>query len=185
MRWLAVPAAIILLCYPVVVYFGSDWLEPRILSLLIVSLWLVRTIVMAKSKVQRSLIIIACCLAALLLWQLNSERLLLFLPAIINLMLAAFFSYTLIVRPTLPARMAARSFEGELPPAVLRYTTAVTCVWIGFFLLNASVATWTALGASREAWVLYNGLIAYFLVAALFAAEYGYRRLVYMKRHGL
>jgi uncharacterized membrane protein len=58
-----------------------------------------------------------------------------------------------------------------LAPAGVRYTRRLTLVWCNFFFLNGSVAAYTALAASRETWVLYNGLVAYVLIGALLAGE--------------
>src|SRR5690606_27017397 len=106
-------------------------------------------------------------------------------PALINLAGAAVFAYSLLFPPTLPARLAARDYGEVLPPPVLCYTTWVTRLWVVFFLLNGLVAAMLALFASRELWMLYNGLLAYMAVAALFAGEYAYRTLVFRKRHSL
>lgn len=185
MRLLAVCAALVLLLYPFAVYFGGYWLQPRTLGLLVAAVWMLRAIVLAKSHRQRALLIVACALVALVLWRLNSELLLLLFPAFINLAGAAVFAYTLLFPPTLPARLAARDYGEVLPPAVLCYTTWVTRLWVVFFLLNGLVAALLALFASRELWMLYNGLLAYMAVAALFAGEYAYRTLVFRKRHSL
>lgn len=185
MRWLAALAAVLLLLYPFMVYFGTRWVEPRTLGLIIAGVWMLRVIVLAKSVGQRLLLLSACALAALLLWRLNSELLLLLLPALINIAFAAVFAYTLLYPPTLPARMAGRDFDGELPPPVLWYTTVVTWVWTIFLLANAVVATYIALFASREWWALYNGFLAYLAIVALFVLEYSYRRWVFMRKHNL
>jgi uncharacterized membrane protein len=53
----------------------------------------------------------------------------------------------------------------------VRYTRRVTEVWCAFFVLNAAAAAYTAIYATREAWALYNGVIAYVLMGTLFVAE--------------
>src|SRR5690606_11287252 len=120
------------------------------------------------------------------LWYANSELLLRLMPAGINLVCAAYFAFGLSNPPALPTRMAAlhhRVAPGDLPAPLVRYTTGVTRVWVGFFILNAAVSAIVALIGSREIWALYNGLIAYLAVAGLFAAEYAYRRLVFYKNN--
>ena len=47
-----------------------------------------------------------------------------------------------------------------------------------FFILNGSIAAWSALFASREVWAIYNGGVAYLLMGALFAGEWLFRRHV-------
>lgn len=185
MRLLAVSAALLLLFYPFAVYFGIHWLEPGTLGLLVAGLWALRALVLANTPQRRALIACACALVALGVWWLNSEMLLLLLPAFIHLAGAALFAGGLFFPPTVPARLAAREYGLPLPPPVLWYTTWVTRIWVVFFLLNAAVAATLALRGSRELWVLYNGLLAYVAVAALFAGEYAFRRLVFRRRHSL
>ncbi|BFM21755.1 COG4648 family protein [Gilvimarinus japonicus] len=185
MRGLGVVIALLLLLYPLLVYFGTQWLEPRWLGLLFASVYLLRLIVVARRCWQRLLLIGAMFLGAGILWWVNSETLLKLLPVFINLGLASYFAYTLWCPPSIPTRVATLEYHGNLPPVVERYTIAITRLWCGFFIVNASVALATALFFSREVWTLYNGLIAYIAIGLLFAFEYGYRILIFHKKHGL
>ena len=72
----------------------------------------------------------------------------------------------------------ARLREHVITERIRRYTHHVTCVWIVFFLLNGSASAWTALWGSREQWMLYNGVISYGLIAALFGLEFLLRQRV-------
>jgi uncharacterized membrane protein len=45
-------------------------------------------------------------------------------------------------------------------------------------VVNGALAAYTAVFASREAWALYNGVIAYLLMGGLFAGERLLRRRV-------
>ncbi len=54
----------------------------------------------------------------------------------------------------------------------------MTLVWSIFFVVNGSVAAATALWASDEIWVLYNGFIAYLLIGTLAAGEWLLRQRV-------
>src|SRR6185436_7648546 len=49
-------------------------------------------------------------------------------------------------------------------------------IWCLFFALNGSTALLLALAAPLAWWTLYNGLIAYLLIGALFATEWILRR---------
>jgi uncharacterized membrane protein len=68
--------------------------------------------------------------------------------------------------------------EPDLPPFAVIYTRRVTGVWCGFFVLNGSLALATALWASNQVWALYNGLLAYVMMGALFGGEWLVRRRV-------
>lgn len=184
MRVLAVLIAAALLLYPLLVYMGGRWLEPRYLGLIALSLFLLRGVMVSRSKLMRLALLASGVLLAFLLWWLNSATLLLLVPAFINAAMAVVFGYSLVNPPTIPARIARR-FEGELTPRVERYTTQVTRLWLALFCFNGTVAAITALGASRELWLLYNGVIAYVLVGLLFAGEYSYRQFVIKKHNAL
>ena len=107
----------------------------------------------------------------------NSEALLLLYPASMSASMLIVFGATLFNPPTMVERFA-RLREPDLPEQSVRYTRRVTEAWCVFFVCNGAIAVYTALYASREAWALYNGLIAYLLMGALFAGERLVRRRV-------
>ena len=82
----------------------------------------------------------------------------------------ALFAASLYRPPSLIERLA-RLREPDLPPEGVRYTRRVTQLWCLFFVLNGSVALYTALFTSLATWTLYNGFIAYLLMGTLFAVE--------------
>jgi uncharacterized membrane protein len=182
MRWLALVAGGALLVYPFWIYWGSRWLEPRVLGLALVAVWTLRMIWLMRHPLKRALALGGLVACALLFWFSNSERLLLLTPALINVGLALGFAWGLYHPPTLPARMARR-YHGYLTPEIEKYTNQITCLWIGFFCVNAGISVFTVLSNDREHWLLYNGLISYFLIGALAAGEYAYRHLVFFKKH--
>lgn len=98
-------------------------------------------------------------------------------PVAVNAVLLAVFATSLYHPPCVVERLARRQ-EPDLSAAGVRYTRRVTGVWCGFFLVNGSLALWTALDADLALWTLYNGAIAYALGAALFAAEWCIRQRV-------
>jgi uncharacterized membrane protein len=54
----------------------------------------------------------------------------------------------------------------------------VTFAWCAFFIGNGAIALYTAMFASFASWTLYNGLIAYLLIGAMFGGELLTRRRV-------
>lgn len=188
MRGLNLLAGVVLVLYPLMVYLGMQWFEPAVLGLIVVGIYLFRTLLKANQHWQRGGLIMAGAVLAAVFWYTNSELLLRLLPAGINLSLALVFAAGLIWPPTLPARMAAlhRGVPySDLPPPVRHYTSWVTRLWVVFFVFNAGVSVLTAWVGSRELWALYNGFVSYLIVGVLFAGEYGYRRLIFYKKHGL
>ncbi len=101
----------------------------------------------------------------------GSAQAMLYYPALVNLVLLTMFAHSLFYPPAVITRLA-RIKEPELSVAGVRYTRNVTVVWSVFFLLNGSVAIYTAIWTTVETWTLYNGLVAYVLMGALFAGEW-------------
>jgi len=169
--------------YPIAIYCALLWFEPRVIAAVLVIALLLRrprvtlAFVSGFSWVSHAVIVAAVGLsigAALA----NDETLLRLYPAGVSLALLTVFALSLWSPPTVIERLA-RLGRGvaELPPDAVRYTRHVTEVWCGFFALNAAVAIWSAVAASREVWALYNGFLAYVAMCVLFFGERVVRRL--------
>lgn len=98
-------------------------------------------------------------------------------PVFVNLGALSYFAWTIRHPPSAVERIA-RLTEPELPDYAVAYIRRVTAVWCAFFVVNGTVALYTALWASLEVWTLYNGLLAYLMMGVLFAGEYLFRRRV-------
>lgn len=168
------------LVYPLTIFFGLQLLEPRFVALLLAGALLLRwrrdarRFLAGLSGVHLGVFAALFGLAALTAFT-NSEALLRLYPAAMNAGFLLTFGLSLRFPPTMIERFA-RLREPELPAAGVRYAHRVTQIWCGFFVINGALALWTALYASREAWELYNGLIAYLMMGALFALEWLWRR---------
>jgi len=109
-------------------------------------------------------------------------------PVMVSAVLLGVFGASLWRGPTVIERIARLS-EPDLPPAAIAYTRKVTLAWCAFFVANGAIAAATALWASEQVWVLYNGLLSYVLVGLFFAAEWLLRqrlraRLAALPSHG-
>jgi len=91
-------------------------------------------------------------------------------PAFMNAAMLLAFAQTLWRPPSMIERFA-RLVEPDLPESGVRYTRAVTWVWVAFFALNGAAAAYTAVYSSWTIWTLYNGAIAYIGIAVLFVCE--------------
>lgn len=179
--------ALLVLAYPLAVYFGLLYLPPRSVALAVAALfslrlWLMRRRLSAQAGLQlypAFALAIACALASVVLGHAGALRL---IPVIINASGLVAFAFTLWKPPSMIERFA-RLAEPELPDSAIAYTRRVTWVWCGFFVVNGSIALYTALYASLAQWTLYNGLIAYVLMGLLFGVEYAVRLRV-KARHG-
>ena len=143
--------------YPLAVYYGLQHVSPRIMAAALAAIIGLRLL----ADRQRRFLPVGLVL-------LISLR---FYPVLVNLVMLGLFSWTLLFPPSLIERLA-RLKEPDLPPSGVRYTRRVTQVWCGFFVLNGSIAAYTALYSSLATWTLYNGLISYLLMGALFGGEF-------------
>ena len=170
--------AILILAYPAVVFYGLRYLDLKIVGLAAGAIFVARFLLMGRRNTATTLLVtvvgVAACLLALLSNQVLFMR---FVPAMINTALAGAFLLSLYRPPSMIERFA-RLIDPELPAEAIGYTATVTKVWIGFFVFNGSIAVYTSMFSSLEIWALYNGLIAYMLMALLFSAEYVVRTVV-------
>jgi uncharacterized membrane protein len=176
MKAVAIAGGCLAVAYPFAVYFGLDAFEPRHLAFVIVLAALGR-VASARRYFGRSdlaIVAVTAVLAGAIAWS-NSELLLRFYPVVISLGLLAAFGHTLRRPPSMIERFA-RLREPHVGAAGIAYTRRVTQVWCVFFAMNASIALYTAVAASRETWLLYNGFISYLLLGVLYAGEWLVRR---------
>jgi uncharacterized membrane protein len=172
--------ALLALAYPVLVYVGLLHFPPKWVGMGIVILLILRLLLLQKkmrreftAEMRRSLlpaILLAICCAMASVF-LNHAGALKLIPVVINLACLIGFAGTLRHPPSMIERFA-RLKEPQLSDTAIAYTRQVTKVWCGFFILNGSIAFFTALFADLSIWTLYNGLIAYILMGLLFAGEY-------------
>ncbi|AZN36304.1 hypothetical protein [Iodobacter ciconiae] len=165
---------ILTLAYPALIYLGMSHFQPRWLALLLVAMALTRAL-LTKDKIW----LIAASGAALLAvisFMSNQLMPLKLYPVLINAVLCAAFALTLAYPPSAIERLA-RLREPDLPESGILYTRRVTQVWCGFFIFNGCAALITAFW-SDAAWAIYNGLIAYLLMGALFLGEWIIRQRI-------
>lgn len=171
---------IILALYPLVVYFGIRSFPPSFFGILLGILVLLRFRILEPEErsvaLPVTLLLVAYAVASTIL---GSTRMLLYYPVLINTILCVVFGLSLRQEEALLLRIV-RARNIPLSARAPTYLNRLTAVWTVFFALNALAALWTTT-ASFETWTLYNGLIAYFLVAALVAIEWVFRQY-YKKR---
>ncbi|HAG19441.1 MAG TPA: hypothetical protein DCK80_10225 [Pseudomonas sp.] len=163
------------LAYPFAVYFGIEHLSPRVFAALLGALWLARLLSSARAASRgTAAVALLFCLALALL---DDDVLLRWYPVLINAAMLALFAGSLFVGMPVIERLA-RLQEPDLAEAGVRYTRQVTKVWVGFFVINGTIAAALTLWAPLAWWTLYNGLIAYLLMGLLFAGEWLVRQRV-------
>ena len=158
--------------YPIVAsvvvrYFGPGWVLAALIALIVAR----SSLGFARQTPATLTIGLVCVAAALLLVALyNRELSVRLYPAFMNASMLMSFALTLVRGPSMIERFA-RLIEPALPPSGVRYTRAVTWMWVLFFLINSLIAAWTAVYATWAQWTLYNGVIAYAAIGVLFVGE--------------
>lgn len=157
------------LLYPLAVYAGLERFEPRWLALMLFAL------AFARASVNRERMWLAAALGSAVLvvaaFVANSALPLKLYPVLVNAGMLTVFATSLRFPPCVVERMARLS-NPNLDQDGVAYARKVTWIWCGFFVFNGAVALTTALYANDATWALYNGLIAYVLMALLFAGEW-------------
>jgi uncharacterized membrane protein len=116
----------------------------------------------------------AIVLALVSMWR-GSSKAMLYYPVLVNAAMLLLFGSSLAFPPTIVERIA-RFRHPHLPERRRLHTRRVTVAWCIFFVGNGAAALYTATFASFDTWALYNGLIAYVLIGAMFAGELLTRR---------
>lgn len=175
-RLLKVTAVCVSLAYPFIVYWGSQAFSPAFLLPVLLFVLGLRWIIGGNLHERR---IVVCSALMLLLvmsfWGYMAG--LKFYPVLMNLGFLTVFAGSLFSEQTVVERIA-RIREPDLSSDGVRYTRKVTQVWCGFFLANGLAAALTALYASDEIWLFYNGFLAYILIATLASVEWLVRKRV-------
>lgn len=175
-------AVALLAAYPLLVYFGLQAFAPRVLVVLLLLIAALRWLAWDGQEKGFLLYWLAAVFLVVLATLVSGSDLgLLLYPVLMNLVFLTFFAISLHRPPTVVEAIARRQ-HGELPAEAVAYTRKVTVVWCLFFAANGGVSLYTAF-LSHEAWVLYNGLIAYILIALLMAGEYLVRRRKMSQAH--
>jgi uncharacterized membrane protein len=163
------------LAYPLALWAALAWAGPRAAGALVLAALAARARRLWRraepAERRRALVpALAAGLPALVAVASGDPRLLLYLPALVNLGLLFGFARTLRRGPPL-VETIARLQVGELSAAEVRYCRTVTWVWCAFFAANAVLSAGLALRASLAAWALWTGALSYAAVALLFTAE--------------
>jgi uncharacterized membrane protein len=178
-KLLAVLNAVLVVSYPLAVYYGLLHFSARSLGLLLMGMMLPGLLIKFRSARREDLLVVArvplLVLSVVALSAVfNDKRFVLSMPVLINL--ALLYTFASSLRGTPMVERFARMQDPALGPEQVRYCRSVTVVWCCFFVLNAALSGGLALFASLAAWALYTGLIAYILMGVLGASEYVVRK---------
>ena len=179
---LSVVVAGALMLYPLLMYVGETRLGVQWMAVGVIAVCLLRLGVTrfgapradARSVFGTRELFLICCgaiaLALVSIWR-GSPTALFYYPVLVNGVLLIVFGASLSSAQTVVERIA-RLRHKELPNEAIPYLRRVTAAWCVFFISNGAIALYTATTSSFETWALYNGLIAYLLIGAMFAGEF-------------
>jgi uncharacterized membrane protein len=166
----------VLALYPLLVYFGLRHFGAVWIAAVLIVICALRFVVLRSSGAPAggaTQVWLLCgggvTLAVISILRRSADAIL-YYPVVMNAGMLFVFAHSLAYPPTIVERIA-RLRTPELPPAGVRYTRGVTIAWIVFFVCNGSIALYTALFSSFGTWALYNGAVAYALIAAMFGGE--------------
>jgi uncharacterized membrane protein len=179
---------LLLLGYPLLVYFALGFAPPRAVALFTLGLVVARLAFASPGRLwtrARAFAPIAAAFAlpGLVTLVLGDPLCLLLAPALFNFAMLAVFAASFAARETVVEGLA-RAQVGELSPAEHLYCRRVTFLWCAFFAANGAACAFVALETSRATWALYTGVVAYALMGALFAGEYVYRHWRFRRYSG-
>ena len=185
-------AAVVLLAYPAMVYFGMSSGSPRRVALvLLLAMTPALVLRLRKSSRQavRGLIAVPITIIAILLLAalLDGSNYILATPVATNVVLLIAFGSTLrrsgwftrdpAQPPVMPMiERFARLQESDLTTEQQAWCRLWTWIWCAFFVLNGTTALLFAIWGTMKSWALYNGLFCYGLSGSLFAIEWTLRR---------
>jgi uncharacterized membrane protein len=179
----SVAAVVVLAVYPLLVYVGIGRFGARGVAALLAVACLLRLVVLRRrgQGVLNAGHLVLLCGGGILLaaasFVLGSEAAVRYYPVLVNGVLLVISAASLASPPTVIERIA-RLRDPDLPLAAVVYTRRVTIAWTVFFAINGGIALYTAAFAPLTTWALYNGLIAYVLVAAMLCGELAIRFFV-------
>ncbi|MDY0885226.1 hypothetical protein ACFPL7_02375 [Dongia soli] len=168
--------------YPFFVYFSRDIISPRgfIAAALIL---LALRLIAAKSEIARfwRVPLLVAGLLLLIASILDSAFAVSAYPALMSLVAASVFGWSLYCPPSLIERIAVLT-DGELSPSGQLYCRKVTVLWLVWLVANAMIAIGLSIWGSLATWTLWTGLISYLITGALFVGEIGFRHLLKWRR---
>lgn len=161
---------IVTIAYPFIVYFGLTHFDSTVVMFFMITLLTIKGLT-EKQRNTRKVIFVAVLGVLVIAYFWGNQQGLKLYPVLVNAAMWLLFTSSLYAKQSIVERMA-RLKEPDLPESGVRYTRKVTIVWCVFFTLNGLIALFTALWASNEIWLFYNGFLAYVLIGILVITEW-------------
>jgi uncharacterized membrane protein len=176
--------ALLVVAYPVYVYFGLTRFGTRALGLGLATV-LGAGVLLRFTGRRRAHALVAARIPLTLLVVLlagalfDDRRFVMALPVVTNVVFLAHFAASLRTMPV--AERFARAQEDEVSPAQVAYCRTITVAWSAFFVVNGTICALLAFFAPVAWWTLYTGLLSYIALGAVFTIEYVVRKARFRK----
>lgn len=170
--------AVVSVIYPLIWYFGQQYIGVTPIAVLMAVIWLVRACLARTGyhrKISSVVMVIFLCLAFI-----RSATAMYWYPVMVSMMMLLIFAGSLFSSQSLIERLA-RFKMPDLPPSGVRYTRKVTQIWVMFFIMNILITTVLIVTEQWQAWTVYTGIVAYVLMGVLFVGEFLYRQFCLKK----
>lgn len=177
-KLLSLFTGIILIAYPVLVYFSITHIGPRWVSIGLATATLARLALnfstcTSGEKLISTLVMLFCGIV----FVGNNSEAVLYYPVLMNLFVAILFLHSLRGEQSLIQRLYRLTGQLE-PPEAIQYMRHLTALWGALLLVNTAVAAYTACCTSPSFWALYNGGIVYCIFAIVMAIEWIVRQYI-------
>ncbi len=173
-------ATLLALFYPLFIYTNIQSWSPAVLVMTLAGLVYIRTFLMGNLKSLKNIVFLGVfSLFVLLVVLSNSELLLRFYPALMNVGIASLFLHSLFLEESLLESLVKKTGK-IITLRIKTYLFTLTAIWGMLLSTNALIALWTAVYGELKFWAWYNGFFVYWVFAAVFLLEFAYRQ--YFKR---
>jgi uncharacterized membrane protein len=157
--------------YPAIVYFSLDRLPPGVLIALALGALALRAVA-SRGEDGRLLVSLLALVAVFISAFAIADQMLAIkaYPVLMSLSAAAMFGASLLYPPSLIERIAR--LRGIIPDGPAQtYMRRLSAIWLAFLIANAAISTAISVWGDMDLWALYNGLLSYLLIGALFFGE--------------
>jgi uncharacterized membrane protein len=170
--------AVVLVLYPLIVYFGINHLGVRwtALVLLLVVGRRFALLVITNRSTSRIVLFQAASMAAIIgiAAASRSEFALRAVPFIISLTFIGLFASSLKHTPLI--ERFARLQKPKLPPDHVRYCRNLTKIWVGVLAINSLILFAAMLQDDKALWAILVGPVSFGFLGLVFAVEYPFRK---------
>jgi uncharacterized membrane protein len=166
---------VLLFGFPFLIHYGLPYFGAKVFAVLLFVIFVLRIVfIPAKNVIFKiTMMAVVSCFCGVIAFY-NSAELLFYYPVLMSLFVAMMFFLSLYTERTLIEEFAQLSGK-EYPQGAQDYMRGLTKSWIALLVFNAIAAAYFACCQSADAWLLYNGVVAYAIITGFMILEVIYR----------